>query len=194
MLITYYGHSFLLIEGKEYSIALDPYGDIGLKAPIISADYVFCSHSHYDHNNISVVKGAKLVENCDAFKIIKSYHDNFKGQLRGENNILLFILDGYKIAFLGDFGESFNEDIISKLKGVDILFIPIGGKYTLDSQEALVYVKEIKPKTVVPIHYKIKGSNIDIEDEKRFLSSFESYKIVSNPYKYNNESGIVIIK
>lgn len=194
MLITYFGHSFLLIKGGEYSIALDPYGDIGLKVPSVEADYVFSSHNHYDHDNISIVKGAKLVENSYPFEIIKSYHDNFKGALRGENDILLFNLDGYKIAFLGDFGESYNKDIISKLKGVDLLFIPIGGKYTIDSEEAYKYVCEIQPKTAVPIHYKIEGSNIDIEDEKRFLTNFQSYKVVSSPYKYNNESGIIVIK
>lgn len=192
MEIRYFGHSCFLLKG-EYSICLDPYGDIGLKIPNVYADYVFSSHSHYDHNNISIVQGAKLVSENDNFKIIKSFHDDSKGALRGENDILLFNLGGYKIAFLGDYGESDNKEIIAKLRGVDILLIPIGGKYTIDSKTAKYYVDEIKPKTIIPMHYKIKNSTVDITDEKLFLSLFDGYKKVSSPYNYNNDLGVLVI-
>ncbi len=194
MLISYFKHSFLLIEGKEFSIALDPFSNIGLSEPKVKADYVFCSHSHYDHNNVSLVIGAKPLDNKVDYNIIETFHDNEKGNLRGKNNILVFTLDGYKIAFLGDYGESYNEKVIRSLKGVDILFIPIGGTYTIDSDEAYRYVKEIKPKTAIPIHYKVKGSTVDILNEEKFLNYFDNYIIKSSPYSYNDESGIVFIR
>jgi hypothetical protein len=75
----------------------------------------------------------------------------------------LFNLDGVKAAFLGDLGVYEEKELISKLYGVDILFIPIGGKYTIDAEGALQYVKLIKPKTVIPMHYSIKGSTVDIK-------------------------------
>ena len=192
MEITYFGHSCFLFKGK-YSICLDPFSGIGLKIPNVSADYVFSSHSHYDHNNIEIVKNAKLVSENENFKIIKSFHDDNNGALRGENDILLFKLDGYKIAFLGDFGESCSEKVIKELKGVDILLIPIGGKYTIDSKTAKYYVDEIMPKTVIPMHYKIKNSTVDITDEKLFLSLFDGYKKVDSPYNYNNDLGVLNI-
>lgn len=193
MKITYFGHSCFLFEGNKYSICLDPYGEIGLKIPKIKADYVFCSHSHYDHNNSSIVIGAKPVVENDCFKIIKSFHDDKKGALRGENDILVFTLDGYKIAFMGDYGESDNLVIINALKGVDILLIPIGGKYTIDSKTAKYYVDSIMPKTVIPMHYKIKNSTVDITDESEFLSEFNGYKKVDVPYNYNNDLGVLVL-
>lgn len=193
MEIIYYGHSCFLFKGQDYSICLDPYGDIGLKIPKIKADYVFCSHSHYDHNNYAIVEGAKEVKENEYFKIIKSYHDDSKGALRGENNILLFTLDGYKIAFMGDYGESDNASIITELKGAHILLIPIGGKYTIDSKTAKYYVDKISPKTIVPMHYKIKNSTVDISDEKYFLSLFSGYKKVDVPYNYNNDLGVLVL-
>lgn len=193
MVIKYFGHSFLLLEGNDYSICLDPFCDVGLNIPNISSNYVFSSHNHFDHNNIKIVKNAKLVKESDCFKIIPTYHDNKKGALRGKNNVLLFKLDGVKIAFMGDFGENNNEEVITILKNVDILFIPIGGKYTIDSKTAYNYINEIKPKLAIPIHYKIEGSNIDIADEKEFLSYFNNYQIKNTPYTYDNESGVVVL-
>ena len=193
MIISYFGHSFLLIKGKEYSIALDPYGDIGLKIPCVSADFVFCSHEHYDHNNASAVKNAKRVMENNSFKIIKSFHDDKGGLLRGTNDILLFSLDGIKIAFMGDYGESDNPKIINLLSGVDILFIPIGGTYTIDAKTAKYYIEKIKPKTVIPIHYKINGSTVDIDKIDEFLKLVDGYKTVASPYNYNNDSGVLVI-
>ncbi len=192
MIISYFGHSCFLFEGYKYSICLDPFGDIGLKIPSIKADYVFCSHNHYDHNNFSIVIGAKkVIENKD-FKIIKSFHDDKKGSLRGENDILIFNLDGYKIAFMGDYGESDNNSIINELNGVDILLIPIGGKYTIDSMTAKYYVDKIFPKCVIPMHYKMENSTVDITDENDFLKLVGSYKKVDGPYNYNNDLGVLL--
>ncbi len=193
MQISYFGHSYLLLKGKDYSIALDPYGDIGLKAPKAFADYVFCSHEHYDHNNRQAVAGAKEVSSSNQFKIIKTFHDSEKGSLRGENNVLLFLLDGLKIAFMGDYGEEQNQAVIDELKGVDILFIPIGGRYTIDAKTAKLYVDKIQPKTVVPIHFKIENSTVDIASEGEFLDLFSSYKKVISPYNYNNDEGVLFI-
>ncbi len=194
MTISYYGHSYLLIEGKDYSIALDPYGDIGLKIKKVKANYLFCSHEHYDHNNRNAVISAKeITKSEDNFTVINSFHDDKNGALRGENKILIFTLDGLKIAFMGDYGESENNEVIKKLKGVDILFIPIGGTYTIDSETAKKYALEISPKTIVPIHFKIENSTVDIDDETKFLSYFNGYKKVASPYIYNNDEGVLFI-
>lgn len=34
-----------------------------------------------------------------------------------------------------------------------MLFVPIGGTYTMDYKEAADYTNSIKPKYVIPIHY-----------------------------------------
>ena len=35
----------------------------------------------------------------------------------------------------------------------DVCFVPIGGKFTMDVDEAVEYINRIKPKKVIPIHY-----------------------------------------
>jgi L-ascorbate metabolism protein UlaG (beta-lactamase superfamily) len=194
MKISYFGHSNFLVEGKDYSILLDPFSNVGLKEVKNKCDYVFCSHNHFDHNNKSLAIGAKEVKNGYPFEIIKTYHDEKEGLLRGENNVLLFDLDGFKLAFLGDLGEYDNEELIKKLFGVDFLFVPVGGKYTIDEVGAFNYVKKINPKVVIPMHYKLKNSTVDIKGVEYFLNKFKSYIEVSSPYVFSNESGVVLIK
>jgi L-ascorbate metabolism protein UlaG (beta-lactamase superfamily) len=94
---------------------------------------------------------------------------------------------------MGDYGESDNPKIINLLSGVDVLFIPIGGTYTIDAKTAKYYIEKIKPKTVIPIHYKINGSTVDIDKIDEFLKLVDGYKTVASPYNYNNDSGVLVI-
>jgi hypothetical protein len=94
MIIKYKGHSCFVVYGKEYSLCLDPYVDIGLTPNDCRADYYFCSHSHYDHNNYQITQGKPFTDYCE---IIKTFHDQKQGRLRGENNVLIFNMDNIKI-------------------------------------------------------------------------------------------------
>ena len=50
----------------------------------------------------------------------------------------------------------------------DICFVPIGGVYTMDVDEAASYINSLNPKKVIPIHYgKIVG---DISLGEKFKS------------------------
>lgn len=193
MKIKYFGHSHFYIEGNDYSITLDPFGGIGLKEVETESDYVFCSHRHYDHFNYKLAKGAKFVKNGGNFEIVPTFHDEKSGTLRGSNDILIFMLDGVRFAFLGDLGEYANENVATKLSGVDVLLIPVGGTYTIDYNGAIDYVKKISPKAVIPMHYHVKNSTVDIDGVEGFLNCFENYTTVNSPFNYNGEEGVIYL-
>ena len=65
---------------------------------------------------------------------IRSYHDEEKGAKRGENIIFRFDIEGMSLAHLGDLGELLDNKQLEKLGGLDVLFIPVGGTYTLDAK------------------------------------------------------------
>lgn len=177
MKITYFGHSCFTLSGKDYSVCLDPYGDIGVLLPEIKTDYYFCSHGHYDHDNVTKSMG-RNIENANLVKVIKTYHDDSFGKLRGENKIGIFEIDKIKVAHMGDYGETENLNVCKELSGVDVLLIPIGGKYTINSKTAIKYIEQIKPKIAIPMHFKFKTSNVDITCEKEFLDlASKKYKI-----------------
>jgi len=57
------------------------------------------------------------------------------------------------IAHLGDLGEVLTEKQIIDLGDVDILLIPVGGKYTINGSQAAEVVRQIGPRLIVPMHY-----------------------------------------
>lgn len=194
MLINYFGHSYFLIEGNDYSIALDPFKNVGLIEREVSAAYVFKSHDHYDHNNLSLVKGAvEITKSDERFTIIKTYHDEVLGAKRGTNNVLKFILDGKVLAFLGDIGIV-DDNVVKLVKNCDYLFIPVGGTYTVDAAAAKKLVDKINPKCVIPMHYKVGDSTVDVSSVNSFLNLFDSYDKVSNPYRtVDDDKGVYLI-
>jgi L-ascorbate metabolism protein UlaG (beta-lactamase superfamily) len=178
MEIVSLGHSSFKIIGKEITIVSDPYDSekVGLSFPRTEADVVTISHDHYDHNKISAVRGdAICFDSPGEYEIknteivgVESYHDKAQGAERGLNTIFLYRIDGIKICHLGDLGSDLSSDQLERIDGVDILFVPVGGKYTLDGKEAAKLVSEIEPKIVVPMHFKT-GKMTDIDSVDSFL-------------------------
>jgi len=186
MKIRYLGHScFVLTESTGTSIVTDPYGDIGFDLPETTADAVTVSHSHYDHNNVSAVKGTPVVIDREGqyeiggvhITAIKSYHDNENGNKRGDNLIIKFRMDGIEVCHLGDLGEECSSSLIEALLPVHVLLIPVGGTYTIDAKEAKEYVDRIMPSIVIPMHYKTKGLDMDIDKADEFTDLFEEEEI-----------------
>lgn len=188
MKIQYFGHSaFRLIGEFGYSILTDPYRGklVGFDMPEVKADVVTISHTqHSDHNFAEGVSGepavVDVVGNACADDIaissFKTFHDDKQGSLRGENLVFCFLIDGIKVAHLGDLGE-YTKDTSEKLLDTDVLLIPVGGKYTIDYKTAKQYIDEIAPKIVIPMHYKTADGIIDVDTVDNFLSQFESNQI-----------------
>ena len=60
-----------------------------------------------------------------------------------EGEAFHFEIDKIKVAHMGDYGETENLNVCKKLSGVDVLLIPIGGKYTINSKTAIKYIEQI---------------------------------------------------
>lgn len=182
MNISYLGHSCFKIEekinGENISLVTDPFSkEIGLKVPNVEADIVSVSHDHHDHNNISSLRGTPfVVDSAGEFDVkgviiegVRSYHDENKGNDRGSNIIFRFDIEGVSLVHLGDLGDILDNKQLEKIGGVDILFIPVGGKYTLDAKKAVEVISQIEPRIVIPMHYKTKDLKIDIDEVDKFV-------------------------
>lgn len=166
MKITWYGHSCFKVESKDGSAVFDPYapGKVpGLELPEITADAVFCSHGHGDHN---YSEGVKLTGNKPGFSVtqINCFHDGNKGAQRGENLITAVDAEGMRVVHLGDLGHPLSMEQIKELGTVDILFIPVGGYYTIDAQDAAMIVSVLSPRVTIPMHYRGEGFGYDVID------------------------------
>ena len=182
-------HSSIKI-GKIY---IDPFK---ISECVYDAKYIFITHFHYDHysledikkvmnkdtifvctedveedlskhffNTIIVVEsgnnyyiGDLFVSTFPSYNISKKFHPK-------SNNWVGYVIEtlGVKCAILGD------SDLTEEVKNIkcDILFVPIGGTYTMDAKEASELTNIIKPSLVIPVHYNgVVGSK---DDEKAFL-------------------------
>lgn len=187
MNIQYYGHSCFKITTKpagratdDITVFLDPFDkETGLRPPQGHADLVLVSHGHHDHNNFLALKDNPVIIDTPGEYSIKginlvgidSFHDEVSGEKRGKNTIFVFESEGIKICHLGDLGCDLTSKQLDEIDGIDVLLIPIGGKYTIDGKKAAEIAKRIEPSVVIPMHYKMTGSTIDIADEKQFCDA-----------------------
>ncbi|PIQ70263.1 lactamase [Candidatus Shapirobacteria bacterium CG11_big_fil_rev_8_21_14_0_20_40_12] len=187
MEVIYLGHSSFKFRGKSVTVVTDPYDPeyVGLKYPKTEADIVTVSHNHPDHNFISIVGGGPFVISQPGEYEIKgvsifgfsSYHDDKQGAERGKNIIYLIEVDGFRICHLGDLGERLSSELIEEIGTADILCIPVGGKVTLGTNEAVELTAQIEPSIVLPMHFNLPGINQkifgDLNPVDEFLSKME---------------------
>jgi len=191
MKIKWCGHaSFLITSNTGLKILTDPYEPGGFGGSIRYApieetiDIVTVSHDHADHNYVKNLKGNPVIFNKEGeailkgitFKAILSYHDHSQGKERGKNLIISFIVDEINICHLGDLGHIPDENIIRKLGKVDILLIPVGGTYTIDSTEASKIVKTLNPSIAIPMHYKTSKCDFPITGVEEFIKDKTNVK------------------
>lgn len=164
MTLTWYGHSCFHLKSKDGSLLFDPYtpGSVpGLLLPPLCADKVLCSHGHGDHNYAS---GVKLTGGEFTGKIIflPTWHDEVQGRKRGANRITVVETEGKRLAHCGDIGHPLSEKELKELGHIDVLFIPVGGFYTVDAAGARAIADSIGADTVIPMHYRGDGFGYDV--------------------------------
>ncbi len=125
-----------------------------------SADIVTVSHGHGDHSNVAavrgnpqVVKGTVEIKGIE-FNSIPAYHDNAGGSQRGNNTIFCFEVDGIRVCHLGDLGHQLGDKEVAELGKVDILFVPVGGNFTIDAKVATEVCSKLAPKVIIPMHFR----------------------------------------
>lgn len=167
MEIKYLGHSSFLIKTKEAKLVTDPYDPkmIGVKFPKVEADIVTVSHDHKDHNQTQLVVapegGERLIIDLPGefekkgIRVFgfSSFHDDKKGEERGENILYKIEGDGVSVLHCGDLGFVPDDSFVDLVGSVDVLMIPVGGVYTIDADQAAAFIKKIEPSIVIPMHY-----------------------------------------
>lgn len=187
MNIKWYGHScFLLTSESGVSILTDPPApEVGYNVRGVECDAVTVSHSHFDHCYLPAAAGEPAViteageHEVKGIKIIgfPSFHDKEQGAKRGGNMMYLYEIDEMRILHAGDVGDQLTREQILEIGKVDVLLVPIGGKYTLDYLEAREFANSLRPSVVIPMHYKTASCTIDIDDCERFVQTVQDCRI-----------------
>ncbi len=212
MKIKWLGHaSFLITSDSGIRIITDPYttgGPLTYGEIKESADIVTVSHDHSDHNNSAAVRGnPKIIKGAGsaevkgiAFEGIPTAHDEAGGSKRGYNTIFCFEVDGLKLCHAGDLGHTLGKKEIDEIDKVDILLIPVGGYYTIDANVATEVCDKLKPKVIIPMHYKTDKCSYPISTVDGFLkgkkdvSRLNTSEIEFKPGKLPATTQIIVLK
>lgn len=188
-------HSSIRIA-KDKIIYIDPFK---IDKEYNDADFIFCTHSHFDHFSIEDIKKvmtektkivtveetkSRLLEVGFKEKEIIIAKPNMRYNIKGMKFITYNAYNttrdfhpkknnwvGYNIR-LGKFwyyisGDTDNIKEIQKVK-CDVAFLPVGGMYTMNYEEAAELANKLKPKVAIPTHY---GSLIGSRDDAKMFAS-----------------------
>jgi L-ascorbate metabolism protein UlaG (beta-lactamase superfamily) len=219
--LTWYGQAcFLLETAAGTRIVMDPIPKgIGYDIPQgLKADIVTISHEHYDHNNVGFVTGKpRVIRGLTADKkgwtrvdeklkdvsirTVGVYHDGERGAARGLDAVFIFEVGGVRIAHLGDLGHVLNDEQLAAIGAVDVLLIPVGGKFTIDALKATRVIEQLRPRImVIPMHYKTDAVTIkELEplslflDRKQNVRRETSNTIALSPMKPRPAAEIVVL-
>lgn len=181
MKIKWLGHaSFLITSDSGVRVITDPYsqgGGIEYGQIQETADIVTVSHKHPDHDNAAAVKGKPIIVDTLGARNVKGieflgvacHHDTTKGAQRGSNTIFCCSIDGVRVCHLGDLGHELDASKVREIGTVDVLLVPVGGFYTIDSRQATNICSALKPKIVIPMHFKTPKCEYPIASVEDFL-------------------------
>lgn len=203
MKIVNFGHSCYLLKSKTVTVLIDPYrnGSVPhLKLPRVEANFVFCSHDHYDHDAKNLITIVPTSEQLNV-KTVVVPHDHHNGEHRGLNTMHFFDIDGYRVLHTGDLGCIPSKEVLEQMKNVDILLAPINGFYTISAKELKEIMDLVNPRVTIPMHYFKKENNSgypdgdQIDEFKSLVGDYlevDSYEIEVNDNLFKNR--VVIFK
>lgn len=211
--VRWYGQSLIQIEtstGKK--IVFDPHAIPVFGSEKPEADLVCISHEHDDHNltiilpkndkriekhglkaankQKTVFEWNKLDEKIDALgvtiKTFGTYHDERDGKERGLNSIFVITVDGLTFCHLGDLGHELSPQLVKQIGKIDVLFVPVGGIYTINGEVARKVTAALNPRLfAIPIHFAVEGYD-DLLGNGEFLEEQKNVK----KYEDTNELSV----
>ncbi len=201
MRIRWHGHDCFELESEGGTIVVtDPHDgkSIGIAPPRVKADLVLISHDHFDHNCSRVVSGnrTKVINSSGHNEHqeirmlgIDTYHDQENGLKRGGNIVFKLSMDGLNICHLGDLGHSLSAVQLEEIGKLDILFIPVGGTFTIEPNDAFELINALSPKIAIPMHYRVGGLSLSIKPVDDFLGFFREEDVVrvGNEIEFHQE-------
>ena len=157
-------HSCFEIK-NERTVLIDPFFIGNSLAPKYNGkpDLILVTHEHHDHSDTSrfdstvvcpigfktknsqemAIGDKKTVEGIKIEMVASTHHQS------KYPTGFVFEIEGKRFYHPGDT----YLDGVKPVGPVDVFFVPIGGYFTMDLDEAIEALKIIKPKLAIPMHY-----------------------------------------
>lgn len=191
--IRWLGHTSFLFSGGGITILSNPFHQVGCTAgyrpPKETADLVIISSQLRDEGAVEVLPGSpKLMYQAGLYQLkgikfqgISIDHDRNGGRRFGKNIAWTWEQAGVKILHLGGAAAPISTEQNILMAGSDILLVPVGGgPKAYNPQEAKQAIETIKPKLVIPTHYRTQAADTnacDLVPLDEFLSVMDGVEV-----------------
>ena len=172
MVINWYGEGCFKVQIGDFTLVTDPFDSkLGLNPARGKFDVLLKTISSWPPAETEKEGGAVLIGpgeyeikgfEIKGLPLAKESSDKFF------KTIYLVKAEDANLCFLGHIADYPDEDALEELESVDILFIPAGGKPFIKQEMAAKLVKQINPKIVVPMFFKVPGLKRQADDAKDF--------------------------
>jgi len=190
-------HASFVISAPEAVIYVDPVGKPEAYAKFRPPDIILITHTHGDHFDpallgalrreqtavigpqaaIDQLKYGQAMANGErrtvkgvGIEAVPAYNltkERLQFHPRGAGNGYVLAAGGRRIYVSGD-----TEDVpeMRALRGLDYAFVCMNLPYTMTVEQAASAVLEMKPRVVIPYHYRMKDGFSDLDKFKRLLA------------------------
>ena len=182
MRLTWLGHACVLLEGSK-KILIDPFVEgrsvLNTNPDLVAVTH---GHDDHLGETVALAKktiaiseiakylksrglqaegmniGGTITIDGVSFTMTPAVHSSWieeagTGHCGGTAAGFVIGMDGVKVYHAGDTGLFSDMKLIGDLYHPDVALLPIGGRYTMGTSEAMIAAQFIGAKMVIPIHY-----------------------------------------
>jgi L-ascorbate metabolism protein UlaG (beta-lactamase superfamily) len=148
--VTFAGHSSFLVETPGSAFIFTDYsaGLLPPKRPLVLRGW---------KADRGVAKIDLRVKDARIFNVPTNFIEA-GGFDTNTNSIFVVEAAGLCVAHLGNLRHLLSRESLKKLGRIDVLFLSIDGRWTLNYPDAIRLVQQIRPALVIPMHYDFTGA------------------------------------
>lgn len=177
MIISWLGDAGIRLQSKDTVVLIDPPGaSTGLKPTKQAASIVAVTCA--EGRDVKSVAGEPFIINSPG-EYERQNIFVYGIQLAGDPDNVHFRIEAEELSLghLGNLKDKIDNEQLAAFEGVDILFVPVGGKSVYTPEEAAKIISQIEPRIVIPIQHKCAGSTAGYADVAAFLKEMGSKTI-----------------
>ncbi|MDD4996190.1 MAG: MBL fold metallo-hydrolase [Patescibacteria group bacterium] len=155
MKITWYGQSCFKLQNNQEIVIIDPRGPkkVGLKGPSLKATIFILTDP--DDKKVLEIKDGMIINSPGEYEVKGIMVYGIDCSRKNKNLIIYQVeIDKIKYGFLGEINTQLKSEELEHLDGIDVLFVPVGGKDALNADKAVEIINSVEPKIVIPCCYK----------------------------------------
>ena len=179
MQIFWYGQScFKIISGPQTLILAPFKKSVGLTPPRGKADILILNDSSLSKDDVSQIEAGFTVAGAGEYEMGGTYVNGMSVVSGGRVSTMYIIsIEDMRICHLSNMDEEHTLRLLDKIGQIDLLMISIGGQpktgkdIYLNDEEAMKIIREIDPRVIIPMNFKVPKLNIDLAGPEKFLKA-----------------------